>query len=36
MPIVHVGPYGAFASRNELEPSGERFRLSAFALEPLT
>ena len=35
VPIVHAGPYGAFASRNELEPDGERFRLAGFALEPL-
>ncbi len=35
VPIVHAGPYGAFASRNELERDGERFRLRGFALEPL-
>jgi 5'-nucleotidase/UDP-sugar diphosphatase len=35
VPIVHVGPYGAFASRNELVRDGERFRLADFALEPL-
>ncbi len=35
VPIVHAGPYGAFASRNELVPDGERWRLADFALEPL-
>ena len=35
VPIVHAGPYGAFASRNELVRDGERFRLADFALEPL-
>jgi 2',3'-cyclic-nucleotide 2'-phosphodiesterase (5'-nucleotidase family) len=35
VPIVHAGPYGAFASRNELARDGERFRLADFALEPL-
>jgi len=35
VPIVHAGPYGAFASRNELARDGDRFRLGDFALEPL-
>jgi 2',3'-cyclic-nucleotide 2'-phosphodiesterase (5'-nucleotidase family) len=35
VPIVHAGPYGAFASRSELVREGERFRLDGFALEPL-
>lgn len=36
IPIVHAGPYGAFASRSELARDGNRFRLAGFALEPLT
>jgi 2',3'-cyclic-nucleotide 2'-phosphodiesterase (5'-nucleotidase family) len=36
VPIVHVGPYGSYASRNELVREGERFALTGFALEPLT
>lgn len=37
VPIVHAGPYGAFASRTELvkDPAG-RARIAGFALEPLT
>ncbi len=37
VPIVHAGPYGAFASRTELgkDPTG-RARITDFALEPLT
>jgi 2',3'-cyclic-nucleotide 2'-phosphodiesterase (5'-nucleotidase family) len=37
VPIVHAGPYGAFASRTELvkDPAG-RARIADFALEPLT
>lgn len=37
VPIVHAGPYGAFASRTELakDPAG-RARIVDFALEPLT
>ena len=36
VPIVHAGPYGAFASRTELVRDGGRARIAAFALEPLT
>jgi 5'-nucleotidase len=35
VPIVHAGPYGAFASRTELQRDGERARIVDFALEPL-
>lgn len=35
VPIVHAGPYGAFASRTELERRDGRARISEFALEPL-
>ncbi len=35
VPIVHAGPYGAFASRTELERSGGRARIVDFSLEPL-
>jgi 2',3'-cyclic-nucleotide 2'-phosphodiesterase (5'-nucleotidase family) len=35
VPIVHAGPYGAFASRTELIREGERARIVDFALEPL-
>jgi len=35
VPIVHVGPYGAFASRTELVRDGGRARIVDFALEPL-
>ena len=35
VPIVHAGPYGAFASRTELERSSGRARIVDFALEPL-
>ncbi len=36
VPIVHAGPYGAFASRTELVKDADgRARISAFALEPL-
>jgi 5'-nucleotidase len=36
VPIVHAGPYGAFASRTELrKDSGGRARIADFALEPL-
>lgn len=36
VPIVHAGPYGAYASRTELVRDGGRARIAAFALEPLT
>jgi len=36
VPIVHAGPYGAFASRTELVRSEGRARIAAFALVPLT
>jgi 2',3'-cyclic-nucleotide 2'-phosphodiesterase (5'-nucleotidase family) len=37
VPIVHAGPYGAFASRTELVKDGSgRARIADFALEPLT
>jgi 2',3'-cyclic-nucleotide 2'-phosphodiesterase (5'-nucleotidase family) len=37
VPIVHAGPYGAFASRTELAKSASgRARITDFALEPLT
>jgi 2',3'-cyclic-nucleotide 2'-phosphodiesterase (5'-nucleotidase family) len=36
VPIVHAGPYGAFASRTELVRDGERARIAAFDLLPLT
>ena len=35
VPIVHAGPYGAFASRTELVRDGDRARIVDFALEPL-
>ena len=35
VPIVHAGPYGAFASRTELVREGDRARIAAFALVPL-
>jgi 5'-nucleotidase len=35
VPIVHAGPYGAFASRTELERRDGRARIADFALEPL-
>jgi 2',3'-cyclic-nucleotide 2'-phosphodiesterase (5'-nucleotidase family) len=37
VPIVHAGPYGAFASRTELErePAGGRARIARFDLVPL-
>jgi 2',3'-cyclic-nucleotide 2'-phosphodiesterase (5'-nucleotidase family) len=35
VPIVHAGPYGAFASRTELARDGDRARITDFALEPL-
>ena len=35
VPIVHAGPYGAFASRTELVRDGERARIAGFALLPL-
>jgi 2',3'-cyclic-nucleotide 2'-phosphodiesterase (5'-nucleotidase family) len=35
VPIVHAGPYGAFASRTELVRSGDRAHIVDFALEPL-
>jgi 2',3'-cyclic-nucleotide 2'-phosphodiesterase (5'-nucleotidase family) len=35
VPIVHAGPYGAFASRTELERRDERARIVDFALVPL-
>ncbi|HEX3467071.1 MAG TPA: metallophosphoesterase [Candidatus Elarobacter sp.] len=37
VPIVHAGPYGAFASRTELvKDATGRARIAGFALEPLT
>lgn len=36
VPIVHVGPYGVFASRTELERIDGRARIADFALVPLT
>ena len=37
VPIVHAGPYGAYASRTELaKDASGRARISGFALEPLT
>ena len=36
VPIVHAGPYGAFASRSELLRRDGRAQLADFALEPLT
>jgi 2',3'-cyclic-nucleotide 2'-phosphodiesterase (5'-nucleotidase family) len=36
VPIVHAGPYGAYASRTELvKDPGGRARIAGFALEPL-
>ena len=35
VPIVHAGPYGAFASRTDLLRDGNRARIVDFALEPL-
>jgi 5'-nucleotidase len=35
VPIVHAGPYGAFASRTELVRERGRARIVDFALEPL-
>ncbi len=35
VPIVHAGPYGAFASQTDLVRSGERARIGAFALVSL-
>jgi 2',3'-cyclic-nucleotide 2'-phosphodiesterase (5'-nucleotidase family) len=35
VPIVHAGPYGAFASRTDLDVQGGRARMVDFALEPL-
>jgi 2',3'-cyclic-nucleotide 2'-phosphodiesterase (5'-nucleotidase family) len=35
VPLVHAGPYGAFASRTELVREGDRARIVDFALEPL-
>ncbi len=35
VPIVHAGPYGAFASRTELVRDGDRARIANFALVPL-
>ena len=36
VPIVHAGPYGAFASRTELARDGRPRAIADFALEPLT
>jgi len=36
VPIVHAGPYGAFASCTELVRDGDRARIANFALLPLT
>lgn len=35
VPIVHAGPYGAFASRTEFVRDGDRARITEFALVPL-
>jgi len=35
VPIVHAGPYGAFASQTDLVRDGERSRIAAFELVPL-
>ena len=35
VPIVHAGPYGAFASRTELVRDGDRARIVDFALVSL-
>ncbi len=35
VPIVHAGPYGAFASQTDLVRAGDRARIGAFALVPL-
>jgi 2',3'-cyclic-nucleotide 2'-phosphodiesterase (5'-nucleotidase family) len=35
VPIVHAGPYGAYASRTELERRDGRARIAEFALEAL-
>lgn len=35
VPIVHAGPYGAFASRTELSRANDRAHIDAFALVPL-
>jgi 2',3'-cyclic-nucleotide 2'-phosphodiesterase (5'-nucleotidase family) len=35
VPIVHAGPYGAFASRTELVRDGDRARIADFALVSL-
>jgi 2',3'-cyclic-nucleotide 2'-phosphodiesterase (5'-nucleotidase family) len=35
VPIVHAGPYGAYASRTELERRDGRTRITEFALEAL-
>jgi hypothetical protein len=35
-PIVHAGPYWAYASRTELVRDAERSRIQSFALLPLT
>jgi len=36
VPIVHAGPYGAYASRTELvKDAAGRARIAGFALEPL-
>jgi 5'-nucleotidase len=35
VPIVHAGPYGAFASQTDLVRDGGRARVGAFALVPL-
>jgi 2',3'-cyclic-nucleotide 2'-phosphodiesterase (5'-nucleotidase family) len=36
VPIVHAGPYGAYASCTELVRDGDRARIANFALLPLT
>jgi 5'-nucleotidase/UDP-sugar diphosphatase len=35
VPIVHAGPYGAFASQTDLIRAGDRARIAAFSLVPL-
>jgi 5'-nucleotidase len=35
VPIVHAGPYGAFASQTDLVRAGDRARIDAFSLVPL-
>jgi 2',3'-cyclic-nucleotide 2'-phosphodiesterase (5'-nucleotidase family) len=36
VPIVHAGPYGEFVSQTDLVRDGDRARIAAFSLVPLT